>query len=64
MARLYSCTVYDGLYLALVQVEQCEMVTGDRRLFNAVHSHLSWVGWIGDYVIAEEDEARETRPGK
>jgi predicted nucleic acid-binding protein len=62
MARLYSRTVYDGLYLALAKIEQCEIVTGDRRLFNAVHLHLSWVCWIGDYAI--EDEARQGEPGQ
>jgi predicted nucleic acid-binding protein len=55
IARLYNRTVYDGLYMALAKVEQCEMVTGDKRLFNAVHLHLDWVRWIGDYVIADEE---------
>ena len=32
MARLYGRTVYDGLYLALANIEHCELVTGDRRL--------------------------------
>lgn len=62
MARSYGRSVYDGLYLALAKVEQCEIVTGDRRLFNAVHPHLSWVYWIGDYVI--EDMARTDEPGQ
>jgi predicted nucleic acid-binding protein len=55
MARLYGRTVYDGLYLALAKVEGCEMVTGDRRLFQAVHPHLGWVCWIGDYAIENEE---------
>jgi predicted nucleic acid-binding protein len=59
MARSYGRTVYDGLYIALAKMEQCELVTGDRRLFNAVHSHLDWVYWIGDYVV--EDEARSAQ---
>ena len=62
LARLYGRTVYDGLYLALAKVEQCELVTGDRRLFHAVHHHLSWVCWIGDDVIDEEASTDETGP--
>jgi predicted nucleic acid-binding protein len=60
LARVYGRTVYDGLYLALAKLEHCEMVTGDRKLFNAVSSHLDWVCWIGDYVV--EDEERNGPP--
>jgi predicted nucleic acid-binding protein len=60
MARSYGRTVYDGLYMALAKMERCVLVTGDRQLFNAVHPHLDWVYWIGDYVV--EDEARSA-PG-
>lgn len=37
------------------------MVTGDRKLFNAVSPHIGWVHWIGDYVV--EDRVREGEPG-
>jgi predicted nucleic acid-binding protein len=57
MARLYGRTVYDGLYLALANIEHCEMVTGDRRLFNAVSPHLNWVRWIGDYVMEDTEDS-------
>ena len=43
MVRFYGRTVCDGLYLALANIEHCEMVTGDRRLFKAVSPHLDWV---------------------
>lgn len=49
IARLYGRTVYDGLYIALAKVEGCEIVTGDKKLFNAVNHHIGWVRWIGDY---------------
>lgn len=55
MARSYGRTVYDGLYLALANIEHCEMVTGDRKLFNAVSPHLDWVRWIGDYVVEDTE---------
>lgn len=63
MARTYDRTVYDGLYIALAKVEGCELVTGDRRLFNAVHGDLDWTRWIGDDVVAEDkDEGESEHP--
>lgn len=40
IARAHSRAVYDGLYVALAKIEGCELVTGDRKLFNAVSSQL------------------------
>jgi predicted nucleic acid-binding protein len=45
-------TVYDCLYLALAVREKTVMVTGDRRLVNALaggplDSHVIWVGDVG-----------------
>jgi predicted nucleic acid-binding protein len=57
MARLYGRTVYDGLYLALAKIEHCELVTGDRKPFNAVRPHLDWVRWIGDYVVEDTEDS-------
>lgn len=42
-------TVYDSLYLALAIEAKCVLVTGDRRLVNAMSAtplapHLSWIG--------------------
>lgn len=51
IARSYSRSVYDGLYVALAKIEGCELVTGDRKLFNAVNSQLQWVRWIGDFMV-------------
>jgi predicted nucleic acid-binding protein len=36
IARSYGRSVYDGLYVALAKIEGCDLVTGDRKLFNAV----------------------------
>ena len=49
--------MYDGLSLALANIEHCEMVTGDRKLFNAVSPHLDWVRWIGDYVVEDTEDS-------
>jgi predicted nucleic acid-binding protein len=34
---------YDAHYLALAQKIQADFYTGDKRLFNAVHSSLTWI---------------------
>lgn len=39
---------YDCHYLALAERHQCELWTGDQRLYNAVKSKLAWVKWIGE----------------
>jgi predicted nucleic acid-binding protein len=36
IANDYGPTVYDSLYLALAVVEDCQLVTADARLFNAL----------------------------
>lgn len=41
---------YDGHYLALAEFLGCDLWTGDRRLYNAVKSRLSWVKWVGEYA--------------
>jgi predicted nucleic acid-binding protein len=49
LANQYQRSVYDATYLALAQSQGIDLITGDKRLFNAVNSHLSWVKWIGNY---------------
>jgi|SRR5919109_3206718 predicted nucleic acid-binding protein len=43
-----NCMVYDSCYLALAMLTDCQMVTADQKLFNALHGgsyapHLCWV---------------------
>ncbi len=40
--------VYDSLYVALAELEGCEMWTADRRLVNAVHRDFPHVRWVGE----------------
>jgi predicted nucleic acid-binding protein len=49
MARHFECSAYDAAYLTLAQKLSERLVTGDKRLYNAVHEHLDWVVWIENY---------------
>lgn len=51
LASQHRRSVYDSAYLALAQANGLWFYTGDKRLFNAVKDHLSWVKWIGDYRL-------------
>jgi predicted nucleic acid-binding protein len=52
LAVRYDRSAYDAAYLALAEMAEHPLVTGDRRLYNAVHEQLDWVQWIGDYPQA------------
>ena len=41
--------LYDMYYLALAEIESCELWTADRRLANLAEQHPVAVRWIGDY---------------
>lgn len=49
LANQYQRSVYDATYLALAKSQGVDLITGDKRLFNAVNPALNWVKWIGDY---------------
>lgn len=51
LAQQYRRSVYDASYLAVAQVTGTVLLTGDLRLYHAVHPMLSWVCWIGDYTF-------------
>jgi predicted nucleic acid-binding protein len=52
LALRFGRTAYDSAYLALAEMTERPLITGDRRLHNAVHEHLDWVQWIGNYPQA------------
>lgn len=49
LAITHRRTVYDSLYLALTIQEECQFVTADERLANAVGSSLPTVVWLGNW---------------
>lgn len=54
LALEHQRTAYDAAYLALAEREGLPLLTGDKRLYNAVKGKLPWVQWIGDYRPYEE----------
>ena len=38
----------------------CQLWTGDRRLYNALHSHYAWGWWISDYQRQCPDDMAES----
>lgn len=46
--KIYNRSVYDASYLAIAESEGIAMITGDKRLYNAVKEDLKWVKWLGD----------------
>ena len=49
LARRFGRRAYDAAYLTLAERSGEQLITGDERLYNAVHPGLDWVVWIGNY---------------
>jgi predicted nucleic acid-binding protein len=47
--RFNLSATYDTHYLALAELQGCELWTADTRMWRVVKDQLSWVHWLGDY---------------
>jgi len=54
LAIRFDRSAYDAAYLALAEETGQPLVTGDSRMYNAVHKHRDWVQWIGAYQNIEQ----------
>jgi len=48
--QLKRPTTYDCHYLALAEMHNCELWTGDEKFYNAVKETMHQVKWIGNYA--------------
>lgn len=46
----YGLSVYDATYVALANFHDCDLVTGDERLYNQLKDELTFVRWIKNYT--------------
>jgi predicted nucleic acid-binding protein len=57
--RFNRPAAYDAHYLALAEMAGCSCWTADERLYNAVHSELDWVHWLGNYPQSDSPSQGE-----
>lgn len=49
LGRVFNAPrLYDFQYVALAELEGCELWAADRRLVNLVKGHCPWARWVGE----------------
>jgi predicted nucleic acid-binding protein len=51
IAVQYKCTVYDALFLALSNKRSCQIITADRRFYEAVSVTFPNMIWIEEFKV-------------
>jgi predicted nucleic acid-binding protein len=54
--RFNLSATYDSHYLALAELEGCELWTADIRLWNSSKGKLNWVRWMGNYSAPSDKQ--------
>ncbi len=45
----YGTSAYDGAYVAIAESKHMPLLTADKKLYNKLKHHFTFVKWIGDY---------------
>ncbi|MBI3355125.1 MAG: type II toxin-antitoxin system VapC family toxin [Nitrospirae bacterium] len=49
IAEKYCRSAYDAAYIAVAESRQLPLITGDKKLFNSLKNHFTFIKWIGNY---------------
>lgn len=49
IAEKYCRSAYDAAYIAVAESRQLHLITGDKKLFNSLKNHFTFIKWIGNY---------------
>jgi len=49
--RVNARKLYDLQYVALAELERCELWTADQKLVNLVSPRCPWVRWVGEAKV-------------
>lgn len=48
----YNRSAYDGAYIAIAESKNLPFLTGDKKLFDSLKHHFTFVKWVGAYPPA------------
>lgn len=60
LAVTHDRTVYDMMYVALSEQENCQFITADERMVNAIGTHFSEVVWIANWRNPVKENQQES----
>lgn len=52
IAEKYSKSAYDAAYIAVAESRHLPFLTGDKKLYNSLKHHFTFIKWVGDYPEA------------